>query len=103
MAKELDPALRPFTWVSNEQLSERHDFIQIARDVTRGIVLALNLIQRSQESADNGDTPILGIQHREDMLLFARASATLLYRDADDRIEVINESVPQGSEVGHAD
>ena len=102
MFKKLSAIHRPFTWMGDHVDPAKSEFIEITHDITRGIVMTLDMIQNSdleQQAMEAGSDrmPILDAMDREFMLVFAKAAAKLLHMDAEKRIGWMNqESAKKG-------
>jgi hypothetical protein len=78
----------PFSWLPAEAQSRDTPFIELTRDIACGIAMTLDLINTS-ELEEKDCIPILGVNARSTMLLFAKASANLLSEHADHVIDQI--------------
>jgi hypothetical protein len=83
----------PFSWLSQAAQSRNGaEFADLTRDVARGIALIVDLVHVSVLQETNDDSPVFGMQKREDLMRFAVSSAKLLELAAEEQCEALDKA-----------
>ena len=81
----------PFTWLPNMEVTKSDHLLMQSRDVSAGVAVILELLERDQLSRGNHETPILSAFDTGNLLRLTISSLHLIAEATDLHIERLND------------
>lgn len=81
-------AFRPFSWLNKDERTPDRDLLAMAKDISAGVALTLQLIERSNLDREYGDAP-LSVTDCGQMERLAISACNMLSRAVESRFDDI--------------